>query len=154
MEKVWHQADTCEVTSQDGGPGVAPVEMFFSGFRAHLKAKAAETEVRLARLEAADKTVTERRTALYNQLAANYHKAKIERAEMARELEALEEDLRAARAQCAESEQAVRAAAAKAKGNEGELARLHRLEANHLAQLASLKQAEEEKVADLRKRLE
>jgi hypothetical protein len=55
MEKVWHEADACEVTSRDGRPGVAPVEMFFSGFRNHIKVKAAETEVRLARLEAADK---------------------------------------------------------------------------------------------------
>nr|XP_051190708.1 uncharacterized protein LOC127304037 [Lolium perenne] len=145
MEKNWHQADTCEVKSRDGRLGVAPVEMFFSGFRAYTKAKATETEVRLARLEAADKpseawdgylepTVKERRTTLYNRLVASYHKAKVERADMARELEAakavaarvpqLEEDLRAARAQCAESEQAVRTAAAKAKETEWELARL------------------------------
>jgi hypothetical protein len=55
MEKDWHQADACEVTGRDERPGKAPVEMFFSGFRAYTKAKAAETEVRLARLEAADK---------------------------------------------------------------------------------------------------
>nr|XP_051190426.1 uncharacterized protein LOC127303762 [Lolium perenne] len=104
MEKDWHRADACE-------------------------AKAAETEVHLAQLEAADKTVSERRTALYNRLVASYHKAKIERSDMARELEAakavaarvpqLEADLRAARAQCAESEQAARTAAAKAKETEG-----------------------------------
>nr|XP_051221762.1 uncharacterized protein LOC127340017 [Lolium perenne] len=164
MEKDWHKADACEVTSRDGRPGKAPVEMFFSGFRAYTKAKAAETEVLLVRLEAADKTVSERRTALYNRLVASYHKAKIERADLARELEAakavaarvpqLEEDLRAARAQSAESKQAVRTAAAKAKETEGGLARLRRLEANHLTELASIRRVEQEKVDDLSKRLE
>jgi hypothetical protein len=51
----------------------------------------------------------------------------------------LEEDLRAARAQCAESEKAVKAMAAKAQETEGELARLRWLEANHLADLDSIK---------------
>jgi hypothetical protein len=55
MEKEWHQADACEVTSREGRKSVAPMEMFFSGFRAFTKAQAVETEVRLARLEAADK---------------------------------------------------------------------------------------------------
>ena len=108
---------------------------------------------------------------------ASYHKAKADRAEMARELEAaqgeisflaiiffflvirltalfcrpaavaarvpqLEEDLRAARAQCAESEKAVKAAAIKARETEGELVRLRRLEANHLAELDSVKRVE------------
>jgi hypothetical protein len=44
----------------------------------------------------------------------------------------LEADLRAARAQCAESEKVGQAAAAKLKVAEGELLRLRRLEANHL----------------------
>ncbi|KAK1618320.1 hypothetical protein QYE76_023837 [Lolium multiflorum] len=164
MEKAWHQADACEVSSRDGRPGVAPMKMFFSGIRAHLKTKAAETGAHLARLEEADKTVAERRTVLYNQVVASYHKAKIERAGLARELETtkavaarvpqLEADLRAARAQCAESEEAGRAAAAKLKVAEGELTRLRRLEANHLKELAALKKAEEEKVEGLSKRLE
>jgi hypothetical protein len=55
MEKDWHRADACEVTSQEGRPGVAQMEMFFSGFRAMAKRQADETEARLARLEAADK---------------------------------------------------------------------------------------------------
>nr|XP_051211586.1 vegetative cell wall protein gp1-like [Lolium perenne] len=38
MEKDWHQADACEVTSREGCKGVAPVEMFFSDFRAFTKA--------------------------------------------------------------------------------------------------------------------
>nr|XP_051206175.1 uncharacterized protein LOC127321178 [Lolium perenne] len=156
MEKDWHQADACEVISWEGRPGVAPVEMFFSGFRAFTKKQAAETEVRLARLEAADKTVSDRRTTLYNRFVAGYHKAKTERADMARDLEAakavaarvpkLEEDLRAARAQCAESEHAVRDAATKAQETAGELARLRQLEA--------AKQVGREEVADLSKRLE
>jgi hypothetical protein len=37
MEKAWHQADACEVTSREGHPGVAPMKMFFSGFRANLR---------------------------------------------------------------------------------------------------------------------
>nr|XP_051229678.1 uncharacterized protein LOC127347544 [Lolium perenne] len=76
MEKDWLQADACEVTSQNGRKGVAPMEMFFSGFRAFAKAQAAEAEGRLARLEAAEKVVADRRTALYNRLVASYHKAK------------------------------------------------------------------------------
>ncbi|XP_071677701.1 uncharacterized protein [Lolium perenne] len=80
MEKAWHQADACKVTSREGQPGVAPMKMFFSGFHANLKARAAETTANLAKLEEADKAVTERRTILYNQVVTRYHKAKIERA--------------------------------------------------------------------------
>ncbi|KAK1648909.1 hypothetical protein QYE76_066714 [Lolium multiflorum] len=108
--------------------------------------------------------VAERRTVLYNQVVTSYHKAKIERAALARELEAvkaeaarvpqLEADLRVARAQCAESEEAGRAAAAKLRVADGELTRLRKLEANHLKELAALKKAEEEKVEGLSKRLE
>jgi hypothetical protein len=65
----------------------------------------------------------------------------------------LEADLRAARAQCAESEEAGRAAAAKLKVADGELGRLRRLEENHLKELALLRTAEKEKVDDLSKRL-
>ncbi|KAK1695972.1 hypothetical protein QYE76_012669 [Lolium multiflorum] len=138
--------------------------MFFSSFRAYAKASAAETESRLTRLETADKMVKDRRTPLYNRLVASYHKAKVERADMARELEAakaaaarvpqLEEDLRDARAQCAESEKTVQAAAAKAQETEGELAWLRRLEANHITELNSVKRVEQEKVDNLSKRLE
>ncbi|XP_047084691.1 uncharacterized protein LOC124695934, partial [Lolium rigidum] len=109
-------------------------------------------------------TVAVRRIALYNRLVTSYHKAKTERADMARKLEAakaaaarvpqLEEDLRAARAQCAESEKAVQAAAAKAQETEGELTRLRRLEANQITELASVKRVEQEKVDNLSKRLE
>jgi hypothetical protein len=55
MEKAWYQADACEVSSRDGRSGVAPMNMFFSGFRAHLKTQAAKTDAHLARLEEADK---------------------------------------------------------------------------------------------------
>ncbi|KAK1626477.1 hypothetical protein QYE76_000792 [Lolium multiflorum] len=163
MERAWHQADACEVTSREGQPGVAPMKMFFSGFRGSLKAKAAET-IALATLEDADKVVAERRTIFYNRVVTSYHKAKIERAGLARELEVvkaeaarvpqLEEDLRIARAQCAESEEAGRAAAAKLKVADGELARLRRLEDNHLKELAALKKDGEEKLEGLSKRLE
>ncbi|KAK1652011.1 hypothetical protein QYE76_069816 [Lolium multiflorum] len=66
---------------------------------------------------------------LYNRLVVGYHKAKIERADMARELEAakavaarvpqLEEDLRVAREQCAEVKEAARARIAKARRRAG-----------------------------------
>ncbi|KAK1660696.1 hypothetical protein QYE76_048855 [Lolium multiflorum] len=89
--------------------------------------------------------VDERRTVLYNKVVTSYHKAKIERGTLARELEAvkveaakvpqLERDLRVARAQCAESEEAGRAAAAKLKVADGET-------------------AEKEKVDDLSRRLD
>ena len=65
----------------------------------------------------------------------------------------LEADLRAARAQCAESEEAGRSAAAKLNVAERELVRLRRLEENHLKELALLRTAEKEKVDDLSRRL-
>jgi chromosome segregation ATPase len=65
----------------------------------------------------------------------------------------LESDLRAARAQCAESEEAGRSAAGKLKLAEQELTRLRLLEQNHLAELNSLRTAEKEKVDDLSRRL-
>ncbi|KAK1618034.1 hypothetical protein QYE76_023551 [Lolium multiflorum] len=164
MEKAWHQADSCEVISREGQPGTAPLKMLFSGYRASLKNKAAEAMAQLATLEDADKAVDERRTVLYNKVVTSYHRAKIERAALARELEVvkaeaarvpqLENDLRIARAQCAESEEAGRAAAAKLKVADGELTRLRKLEANHLKELATLRKAEADKVEDLSKRLE
>ncbi|KAK1670920.1 hypothetical protein QYE76_059079 [Lolium multiflorum] len=81
----------------------------------------------------------DRRTTLYNRAVTHYHKAK---RPLARELETakveaakvprLESDLRAARAQCAESEEAGRSSAAKLKLAEQELTRLRLLEQNHL----------------------
>ena len=65
----------------------------------------------------------------------------------------LEADLRAARAQCAESEEAGRSATAKLKLAEQELTRLRLLEQNHLAELNSFRTAEKEKVEDLSRRL-
>ncbi|KAK1629917.1 hypothetical protein QYE76_004232 [Lolium multiflorum] len=163
MEKAWHQADSCEVISREGQPGTAPLKMLFSGYRASLKNKAAEAMAQLSTLEDADKAVDERRTVLYNKVVTSYHKAKIERATLARELEVvkveaakvpqLEADLRVARAQCAESEEAGRSAAAKLKVAERELTRLRLLEKNHLTELASLRTAEKEKVEDLSRRL-
>ncbi|KAK1603862.1 hypothetical protein QYE76_027535 [Lolium multiflorum] len=164
MEAAWHTADSCEVFNREGQPGTAPMKMVFSGYRAALKNKAAEALAQLATLEDADKTVTERRTVLYNKVVTSYHKAKIERAGLARELEAvkaeaarvpqLESDLRVARAQCATSEEANRTAAAKLKVADGELKRLRLLEANHLKELAALKKEQEEKLEGLSKRLE
>ncbi|KAK1607231.1 hypothetical protein QYE76_030904 [Lolium multiflorum] len=153
-EKDWRDADVHEVTSRDGSKGMASMEMFFSDFCAYAKACAAEADHRLKRVEKVNKSVVDKRTALYNRLVANYHKAKVERADMARELEAtqvpqVEEDLRAAHAQCAESEKAVKAAAVKAQETEGEVARLRRLKANHLIELDSIKRCEQEKVDDL-----
>nr|XP_051228885.1 uncharacterized protein LOC127346648 [Lolium perenne] len=91
----------------------------------------------------------DRRTTLYNHAVTHYHKAKLDRADLARELEAvkveaakvpqLESDLRAARAQCAESEEAGRSAAGKLKLAEQELTRLRLLEQNHLTELNSLR---------------
>ncbi|XP_071676777.1 uncharacterized protein [Lolium perenne] len=105
----------------------------------------------------------DRRTTLYNRAVTHYHKAKLDRADLARELgtakvEAakvprLESDLRAARAQCAESEEAGRSSAAKLKLAEQELTRLRLLEQNHLSELNSLRTAEKEKVDDLSRRL-
>ncbi|KAK1628909.1 hypothetical protein QYE76_003224 [Lolium multiflorum] len=164
MEQAWNQADTCEIISRDGQPGTAPLKMLYSGYRASLKNKATETLAQLKTLEDADKEVEERRTVLYNKVVTSYHKAKLERATLARELEAvkveaakvpqLEEDLRVARAQCAESEEAGRAAAAKLRVADGELRRLRALEKNHLAELTSLRTAEKEKVDDLSRRLD
>ncbi|KAK1601645.1 hypothetical protein QYE76_026947 [Lolium multiflorum] len=102
----------------------------------------------------------ERRTVLYNKVVTSYHRAKIERAALVRELEPKLPGFRSWRmifgspAQCAESEEAGRAAAAKLKVADGELTRLRKLEANHLKELAALGKAEEEKVDDLSKRLE
>ncbi|KAK1681897.1 hypothetical protein QYE76_042745 [Lolium multiflorum] len=156
MEKAWNQADSCEIISREGQPGTAPLKMLYSGYRASLKNKAAEAMAQLATLEEADKMVDERRTVLYNKVVTSYHKAKIERGTLARELEAVKAggDLRVARAQCAESEEAGRAAAAKLKVADGELTRLRQLEKNHLAELASLRTAEKEKVDDLSRRLD
>ncbi|KAK1680263.1 hypothetical protein QYE76_041111 [Lolium multiflorum] len=163
MEKDWHRAGACEVTSRDGRPGVAPMDIFFSGFRAMAKRQAEETEARLARLEAADQTVSDRRTALYNRLVVGYHKAKNERAEMARELEAaqavaarvpqLEADLRAARERCTTAEEAAKAVTAKAQETHGELERLRRLESNHVAELKATKENGRKEVEDLSRRL-
>ncbi|KAK1606460.1 hypothetical protein QYE76_030133 [Lolium multiflorum] len=163
MEKAWNQADSCEIISREGQPARRP-KMLYSGYRASLKNKAAEAMAQLATLEEADKMVDERRTVLYNKVVTSYHKAKIERGTLARELEAvkveaakvpqLERDPRVARAQCAESEEAGRAAAAKLKVADGELTRLRQLEKNHLAELASLRTAEKEKVDDLSRRLD
>ncbi|KAK1693250.1 hypothetical protein QYE76_009947 [Lolium multiflorum] len=156
---AWLRADSYEVTSREGNPGQASVEMFFSSLQANLKARAAEAAANVAKVEEASKAVADRRTNLYNRAVTHYHKAKLDRADLARELEAvkaeaakvprLEADLRAARAQCAESEEAGRSAAAKLKVAELELTRLRRLEENHLKELALLRTAEKEKVEDL-----
>ncbi|KAK1618390.1 hypothetical protein QYE76_023907 [Lolium multiflorum] len=136
MEQAWLRADSYEVTSREGNPGQASVEMFFSGLQANLKAMATGAAADVAKVEEASKAVADRRTALYNRAVTHYHKAKLDRADLARELEAakveaakvpqLESDLRAARDQCA----------------------------NHLKELAALKTDGEEKLAELSRRLD
>nr|XP_051197054.1 uncharacterized protein LOC127310414 [Lolium perenne] len=79
--------------------------------------------------------------------------ANVAKVEEAGKVPQLESDLRAARAQCAESEEAGRSAAGKLKLAEQELTRLRLLEQNHLAELNSLRTAEKEKVDDLSRRL-
>ncbi|KAK1605690.1 hypothetical protein QYE76_029363 [Lolium multiflorum] len=149
---------------QPGGTtGQTSVEMFFSSLQANLKARAAEAAANVAKVEEAGKAVMDRRTTLYNRAVTHYHKAKLDRIDLARELEAvkveaakvpqLESDLRAARAQCGESEEAGRSAARKLKLAEQELTRLRQLEQNHLIELNSLRTAEKEKVDDLSRRL-
>ncbi|KAK1609713.1 hypothetical protein QYE76_033386 [Lolium multiflorum] len=164
MEQAWLRADSYEVTSREGTLGQASVEMFFSSLQADLKAKAAEAAANVAKVEEAGKAVADRRTALYNRAVTHYHKAKLDRAALARELEAakadaarvpqLESDLRVVRAQCITSEEANRAAAAKLQVADGELKRLRQLEANHLKELAALKKDGEEKLAELSRRLD
>ncbi|KAK1642027.1 hypothetical protein QYE76_059832 [Lolium multiflorum] len=142
---------------------MASMEMFFSDFRAFINATTAEADGRLKRVEKVNKSVTDKRTGLYNRLVASYHKAKTDRAEVAHELQVakvaaarvpqLEEDLRIVRTQCADSQEVAKALAAKAKETEGELSRLRRLEANHLAELDSVKRVEQEKVDNLNQRL-
>ncbi|KAM0825400.1 hypothetical protein ACQ4PT_069590 [Festuca glaucescens] len=158
MEKEWRDADAHEVTSREGRKGVAPLELFFSDFRALLTAAAAEADNRLKRCEKVAKSFTDKRAGLYNKLVASYHKAKTERADLARELEAaqvpqLQEELRLSRAQCTASQETAKALAAQAKETEGELACLRRLEANHLAELEAVKRVEQERVDSLNRRL-
>nr|XP_051221476.1 uncharacterized protein LOC127339697 [Lolium perenne] len=132
MEQAWLRADSYEVTSREGNPGQASVEMFFSSLQANLKARAAEAAANVAKVEEAGKAVMDRRTTLYNRAVTHYHKAKLDRADLARELEA-------AKASSSRAEQ--------------ELTRLRLLEQNHLAELNSLRTAEKEKVDDLSRRL-
>ncbi|KAK1695927.1 hypothetical protein QYE76_012624 [Lolium multiflorum] len=109
------------------------------------------------------RTVADRRTALYNRLVVGYHKAKNERAEMARELEAakavaarvpqLEADLRAARERCATAEETTKAVTAKAQETHGELERLRRLESNHIIELKAARETGRKEVEDLSRRL-
>ncbi|KAM0870359.1 hypothetical protein ACQ4PT_040051 [Festuca glaucescens] len=159
MEKEWFNADSNEVTSRDGRKGMAGLEFFFSDFRNLLNATTTESSARLNRCEKVATAVNDKRTALYNKLVASYHKAKTERSSLARELEVaqaaaaqvpqLQEELRLSREQCFASQESARALAAKVKEIEGELARLRRLEANHLTELNAIKQVEQEKVDNL-----
>ncbi|KAM0827102.1 hypothetical protein ACQ4PT_068424 [Festuca glaucescens] len=159
MEKEWLDADSNEVTSRDGRKGMAALEFFFSDFRNLLTAAANESSTRLNRCEKAASSVTDKRAGLYNRLVASYHKAKTERADLARELEAaratavevpqLREELRLSREQCTASQETAKALAAKVKETEGELARLRRLEANHLTELNAVRQVEQEKLVNL-----
>ncbi|KAK1630623.1 hypothetical protein QYE76_004938 [Lolium multiflorum] len=153
MEKAWHQADSCEIISRE--PWHGTFEDAFLWLPGQLEEQ--------SRRGYGPAAVDERRTVLYNKVVTSYHKAKLERATLARELETvkveaakvpqLEADLRAARV-CAESEEAGRSAAAKLKVADRELTRLRQLEKNHLAELASLRTAEKEKVDDLSRRLD
>ncbi|KAK1652036.1 hypothetical protein QYE76_069841 [Lolium multiflorum] len=144
MEQAWLRADSYEVTSREGNPGQASVEMFFSSLQAHLKARAAETAASVAKVEEAGKAVMDRRTTLYNRAVTHYHKAKLDRADLARELETAKvRRERGGGPFCSRQAQAA----------EQELARLRLLEKNHLAELNSLRAAEKEKVDDLSRRL-
>ncbi|KAK1611283.1 hypothetical protein QYE76_034956 [Lolium multiflorum] len=140
MEQAWLRADSYEVTSREGNPGQASVEMFFSSLQANLKARAAEAAANVPRW---------RKPASLRWLTFLSGCLAVEAAKVPR----LEADLRAARAQCAESEEAGRSATAKLKLAEQELTRLRLLEQNHLTELASLRTAEKEKVEDLSRRL-
>ncbi|KAM0915282.1 hypothetical protein ACQ4PT_010946 [Festuca glaucescens] len=152
MEKEWFDADSNEVTSRAGRKGMAGLEFFFSDFRNLLNAAANESSSRLNRSERAVSAVNDKRTTLYNKLVASYHKAKTERSSLARELEVaqaaaaqvpqLQEELWLSREQCSASQETARALAAQVKETEGELARLRRLEANHLTELNAIKQVE------------
>ncbi|KAK1616961.1 hypothetical protein QYE76_022478 [Lolium multiflorum] len=103
-------------------------------------------------------TVSDRRTALYNRLVVGYHKAKNERAEMARELEAAqasfhgrEADLEPPRRHT--MEEAAKAVTTKAQETHGELERLRWLESNHVAELKAAKENGRKEVEDLSRRL-
>ncbi|KAK1687022.1 hypothetical protein QYE76_047870 [Lolium multiflorum] len=120
--------------------------------------RASGSAANVAKVEEASKAVADRRTNLYNRAVTHYHKAMDRPTWLAVEappakVPRLEADLRAARAQCAESEEAGRSAAAKLKVAELELTRLRRLEENHLKELDLLKTTEREKVEDLSRRL-
>ncbi|KAK1617601.1 hypothetical protein QYE76_023118 [Lolium multiflorum] len=138
MEKAWHQADSCEIISREGQPGTAPLKMLFSGYRASLKNKAAEVMAQLSTLEDADKVVDERRTVLYNKVVTSYHKAKIERATLARELEAVKVEA---------------AKVPQLEKDSGLLALVHRERGGGPPQPPSSRTAEKEKVEDLSRRL-
>ncbi|KAM0900838.1 hypothetical protein ACQ4PT_020367 [Festuca glaucescens] len=144
MEKEWLDADANEVTSRDGRKGVASLELFFSDFRNLLNATTTESSTRLSRCEKAVTAVSDKWTALYNKVVASYHRAKTERSSLARQLEVaqaaaqvlqLQEELRLSREQCSASQETAKGLAAKVQEMEGELARLRRLEANHLTEL-------------------
>ncbi|KAK1649024.1 hypothetical protein QYE76_066829 [Lolium multiflorum] len=131
------------------------MDMFFSGFRAMAKRQAEETEARLARLEAADQTVSDRRTALYNRLglATTRPRTSGPRWLASWRLSRLEADLRAARERCATPEEAAKAVTAKAQETRGELERLRRLESNHVAELKAARETGRKEVEDLSRRL-
>ncbi|KAM0839714.1 hypothetical protein ACQ4PT_060137 [Festuca glaucescens] len=133
MEKEWRDSDQNEVTSRDGQTGVASMELFFSDMRALMAAASKESANRLNRTEKVISTVSDRRTALYNKVVASYHKAKTECSALARELEI--------------------AQAIKVKALEEELERLRKKESEHQAELLSVKQAEQEKVDGLNRKL-
>ncbi|KAK1620111.1 hypothetical protein QYE76_025628 [Lolium multiflorum] len=169
MEKAWHQADSCEIISREGSRHGAFEDAFLC-YRASLKNKAAEAMAqlrcwrRLTRFRLSGslfQVVDEASHRLVQQVVTSYHKAKIERATLARELEPSrlrppvpqQTDL-GLLALGAESEEAGRSAASKLKVADRELTRLRLLEKNHLAELASLRTAEKEKVEDLSRRLD
>jgi hypothetical protein len=55
MEKEWRDADGHEVTSWEGQPGVASMEMFFTDMRAYITGSAAEADGRLRWVEKVNK---------------------------------------------------------------------------------------------------
>ncbi|KAK1681694.1 hypothetical protein QYE76_042542 [Lolium multiflorum] len=103
-------------------------------YEANLKARAAEAAANVAKVEEAGKAVMDRRTTLYNRAVTHYHKAKLDRIDLARELEAVKVEAAKvpagvgspSRSACGESEEAGRLPPAKLKLAEQELTRLRR----------------------------
>ncbi|KAM0824563.1 hypothetical protein ACQ4PT_070116 [Festuca glaucescens] len=135
--------DQNEVTSREGKVGMASMELFFSDMRALLTTLSKESVSRLNRMEKAVMPVSDRRTTLYAKVVASYHKAKT--------------DARPWRGnwklpKCTQNQEVAKGLVAKVKALEEELERLRKREAEHQAELASVKKVEQEKVDGLNRK--